>query len=100
MNEHNLGDVLDEAKGVVTGERQDQYGKPEDSFATIAGYWNVYLNAIHALTPGGPGLTALDADHMLTLMKIARMTGGKNKRDNYVDLAGYATIAGDVLFQD
>lgn len=28
MTTHNLGDLLDEAKQIITGERQDAYGAP------------------------------------------------------------------------
>lgn len=82
----NLGDCLDEAKACICGERQDQYGAPEDSFKLIAGYWSAYL---------GRDLSALDVAHMMTLFKVARMSGQGFKRDNYVDACGYMAIAAD-----
>ena len=84
----NLGSLLDEAKQTITGERQDQYGAPEDSFARIAGYWSIYL---------GRQVSALDVAHLMALMKLARAQGQGFRRDNYVDLAGYAAIAADRL---
>jgi len=69
---------LSEADHIINGERQDQYGKPEDSFEIIAGFWRVYLRGRFIAEPG---LTALDVAHMMTLFKIARMLGQKPKRD-------------------
>ena len=83
-----LGSLLDEAKRTITGERQDQYGAPEDSFGLIARYWTIYLGA-----PVSPR----DVAHLMALMKLARAQGQGFKRDNYVDLAGYAAIAADRL---
>ena len=83
-----LGSLLDEAKRTITGERQDQYGAPEDSFSSIAAYWTTYL---------GRPVSALDVAHLMALMKLARAQGQGFKRDTYVDLAGYAAIAADRL---
>lgn len=83
-----LGSLLDEAKRTITGERQDQYGAPEDSFSRIAAYWTTYL---------GRPVSALDVAHLMALMKLARAQGQGFRRDNYVDLAGYAAIAADRL---
>jgi len=86
---HTLGDCLDEAKKTICGERQDVYGSPEDSFTLIANYWNSYLAAKDGM------LSALDVAHMMILFKMARVQGQAPCRDNYVDIAGYASIAAD-----
>lgn len=82
--------LFDEAFKTINGERQDAYGNPEDTFGIIAGFWQTYLQ--------GRGMavevSSLDVAHMMCLLKIARETGGKGKRDNVVDLLGYAAIAG------
>lgn len=88
--------LMDEAFKTINGERQDAYGNPEDTFGIIAGFWEVYLR--------GRGLSvslcSLDVAHMMCLLKIARETGGKGKRDNIVDLLGYAAIAGCIAGYD
>ena len=48
------GAVLDEAKAVINGERQNQYGNPEDSFRLIAAFWSSYLG-IAVSPPAGGG---------------------------------------------
>lgn len=87
------GSVLLEALDVINGERQDQYGNPEDSFTLIADYWSTYLQSINIDIT----LTARDATHMMMLFKIARMSGQKASRDNYRDVCGYAGIAADMV---
>jgi len=104
----HLGMCLDQAKQVICGERQDTYGSPEDSFALIAQYWNIYLNEVQKtlLTKNGfdfrdyklvPMLEAKDVAHMMILFKMARVQGQRPSRDNYVDIAGYVSIAADRL---
>ena len=91
----HLGDCLDEAKKTICGERQDVYGSPEDSFQIIAEYWSTYLR--HEYNSDHHHLRAKDVAHMMILFKMARVQGQAPKRDNYVDLCGYAAIAADRL---
>lgn len=82
-------EILETATKMVCGERQDDYGSVEDNFETIAKLWNIYLN-------GKKGIKAEDVGIMMALLKIARISSGKNKEDNYIDLAGYAACAGEI----
>lgn len=100
-----LGCSLEEAKQIITGERQDSYGNPEDSFLLIARYWNTYIakKVQDELTARGlqgnyiADLDAKDVAHMMILFKIARCQGQSPKRGNYIDIQGYAAIAADRL---
>lgn len=76
--------ILDEAKKTITKYRQDQHGNPEDNFAMIADLWRTYT---------GFKVTPEDVSVMMCLLKIARMSTGSGKTDNYVDLCGYAALA-------
>lgn len=38
----NRSETLDKAKACVCGQRENEYGSPEDNFAAIAGFWSVY----------------------------------------------------------
>lgn len=94
--EHNSrGTILLEAHRIINGERQQQYGSPEDSHAVIASMWNGYLDAREDARCGR-GLDASDVAHMMVLFKLARQINGAGKRDNYVDAAGYLGIASDI----
>lgn len=90
--------VLEEADKIINGERQDAYGAPEDNFRTIADFWTVYLRDIGVLA-NARTLYPIDVAHMMTLLKIARTSGQKPVRDNYVDAIGYLAIAADRLLR-
>ena len=80
--------ILEEADKTINGERQDQYGSPEDSFKLIGDYWTTYL---------GVKVSTSDVAKMMTLFKIARMAGQKQSRDNWRDAIGYLAIDADRL---
>ena len=95
-NQHPRGSILRLAIETINGERQDTYGNPEDSFATIAYYWNTYLDSI-GVDIDICSLSGKDVAIMMSLFKIARMSGQKYTRDNFVDAAGYLGIADDMI---
>ena len=102
-------EILEAAKACVCGGREQDYGQPENNFETIGLLWSVYLNAAH------PGIlelktenfsnnkvefenffTKTDVAMMMALLKIARISAGAGS-DSFVDLAGYAACAGEML---
>lgn len=87
------GKILVEALQTINGERQDQYGDPEDSFNGIAMQWSRYLFSKY---PDMTELDAADVAHMMILFKLERELN-KPKRDNLLDLCGYAAIKADIL---
>lgn len=92
----NRSQILDQAKKCVCGEREQDYGSPENNFRTIAELWNTYLKAIGVLDPDGGRVAPKDVAAMLTLLKIARISSGHAKEDNWVDIAGYAACGGEL----
>jgi len=80
-------ELLDQAKACVVGDREQDYGSPEQNFSRIAEFWATYLD-YH--------VTAKDVAAMLALLKIARIASGHAKADNWVDLAGYAACGGEI----
>lgn len=85
-------DILEEAIKQVTGHREEDYGKVEDNFKTIADFWTIYLNdKLSCLSE----ITSKDVAVMMSLLKIARIKSD-TKSDSYVDLAGYAACAGEI----
>lgn len=86
----NRKECLDAAAACVLTDRNQSYGSPEDSFSTIAGFWNVYLNT------RADKLSSADVAALLALMKIARLarTAGAHA-DSWVDLAGYAACGAE-----
>lgn len=53
-------EILDAAKACVCGEREQDYGTPEDSFGLIGQLWTVYMGTL---------FTAKDVAMMLALLK-------------------------------
>jgi len=90
-------DTLKRADEIINGERQDSYGSPEDSFHLIGQYWSTYIDNIKRDATGWLQVTASDVAVMMTLFKIARMSGQKWHPDNAVDACGYLAILNDRL---
>lgn len=88
-------EILAAAERCVCGDREQDYGSPENNFQIIANLWSDYLN-------GGAGdeayylIDSKDVAAMLALLKIARIAFGHAKEDNWVDLAGYAACGGEI----
>ncbi len=80
-------ELLDAAKRCVCGDREQDYGSPENNFRVIANLWTAYL---------GYEVAATDVAAMLALLKIARIASGHAKDDNWIDLAGYAACGGEI----
>lgn len=90
-------EILKAANKCVCGEREQDYGSPENNFDTIGTLWSTYIRAAYPeLNVAINHITGKDVACMMGLLKIARIaTGGKNI-DNWIDLAGYAACGGEV----
>jgi len=87
--------VLDEAKRITASGRQEDYGHPSEDFARTARMWNGILAG---KLREGAEVSAMDIPLCMIAVKLARQAH-RHKRDNLVDIAGYARtaamIAGD-----
>lgn len=83
----NRAEILDTAKKMVTGQREQDYGTPEANFGIIGKLWTDYL---------GHMVTAEDVANMMILFKVARNRTGRGKADSWVDIAGYAACGGEI----
>lgn len=76
--------ILEEAQRLVYGQRGDDYGHPLDDFSKTAGAINsMFRDKIMV------DFTAEDIGLIMVLVKLSRQVN-KPKRDNLVDIAGYA----------
>ena len=90
-------EILAAAQKCVCGDREQDYGSPENNFDTIARLWAAYIHALRVAQGGGEFyLMPKDVAAMLALLKIARIASGNAKDDNWVDLAGYAACGGEI----
>ena len=88
-------DILHAAEKCVCGQREQDYGTPEDNFETIAGLWETYLSRACVDEAGGVYIDATDVAMMMALLKIARIAAGGGKADSWIDLAGYAACGAE-----
>lgn len=85
--------ILLQAARCVCGDRDQDYGSPENSLSAIASLWANYINAKYGVSAP---LSGVDASAMMVLFKIARVATGHGKADNWVDAAGYAACGGEI----
>lgn len=88
-------DILHAAEKCVCGQRETDYGTPEDNFETIAKLWETYLRRACVDEAGGVYIDANDVAMMMALLKIARIAAGDGKADSWIDLAGYAACGAE-----
>lgn len=86
-------DVLDEAKRLISGDRNASYGPPTQDFRRTADV----LSALgyRRTEYGGDGtryvsLVPSDVAILVSAVKLSRLMHSRGKRDNWTDLAGYA----------
>ena len=84
--------ILETAMEVTSGDRRRDYDKASSNHERIAAGWNWYIAA--RKDPSAP-LSALDAAHLMIVLKLARACYTPTK-DTYVDIAGYAKCASQI----
>ena len=85
--------VLSEAEKCVCGQREQDYGTPEDSFKKIGTFWTAYLNC-------AVKIDAEDVAAMMALLKIARISENPQHMDSWVDGCGYFACGGEIAGED
>lgn len=75
-------EALREAAKIISGDRDKQYGGPEDNFTRIATVWSVLF---------GRTFTAEDVAMAMVGVKLARFASDAGfQPDTWIDIAGYA----------
>lgn len=99
-------EILTEADNAINGDRNVDYGDPTADFARTARYWNEHLCGIFERYAHKYDLTEEFVEHvkdylvgqisaedvaiMMMLLKVSRLSWSPDKRDHWVDAAGYA----------
>jgi hypothetical protein len=81
--------LLDEAKRITTRDRQGDYGHPSQDFTRTALLWTGILAG---RLREGQFVSPMDVPLCMIAVKLARQAH-RHKRDNLVDIAGYARTA-------
>ena len=89
-------EILAAAEACVCGQREEDYGSPEDNFRTIAELWQAYIKARCVGAGVHVEVLAEDVACMMALLKIGRIAGGRGTNDCWIDLAGYAACGGEI----
>ena len=89
-------EILAAAEACVCGQREEDYGSPEDNFRTIAEFWQTYIKARCVSAGGSVDMLPEDVSCMMILLKIARIAGGSGTKDCWIDAAGYAACGGEI----
>ena len=82
--------ILEQAKELVGGDRQEDYGDKLTNHENIAALWSIFLRKT---------ITPHDVAMCMALVKVARLMHA-HKTDSYIDLAAYAAIAGELNERD
>ena len=97
----DLPGILEEAKGLVHGERQSDYGHPADDFGRVARLLSAAgfrrLHVVHTADLHEfkhRELEQTDIPIIQICVKLSRLTQTPDHRDSMVDIAGYAETWG------
>lgn len=87
-------EILQKTEEAVV-ERGVCYGESGESLRDVADYWRLYISKVMARNnPRGFSMGPYDVAMMLLLMKVARSQTSPDHKDNHIDMAGYAALAG------
>jgi|TARA_R110001632_G_scaffold35369_1_gene89256 hypothetical protein len=87
-------EILVKANRLISKTRNETHGDAFKNHAEIAEFWNTFLDS--KLRPMA-NITAQDVAIMMILLKVSRSTQGeKFNIDNFIDMVGYAAIAGEI----
>jgi len=88
--------VIDEAKKLITGDRNRSYGSPTQNFRNTADLWTVQFR--HKLKDGESFSSSDVASAMIHLKQARRIAG--DKEDNWTDTIGYAACGAECDAED
>ncbi|MFR5026446.1 MAG: DUF6378 domain-containing protein [Evtepia gabavorous] len=89
-------EILAAAEKCVCGDREQDYGIPENSFRLIAEFWHTYLSAKCVAAGVHVQLEPEDVAAMMALLKIARASVTPEHIDSWIDGAGYMACGGEL----
>ena len=75
--------ILDEARAIIYGDREQTHGEPGKNLAAIASMWSPIF---------GTTVTPQQVCLAMIALKVARAVNSPEYRDNYVDIAGYSAL--------
>lgn len=80
-------EIVDKVRDIVSIDRENTHGDKKVNHDNIAKMWSAYLDR---------EITGLDVALMMVLLKTARTKTGAYNPDDFIDMAGYSVIAGEL----
>jgi len=97
--EYEREQVLREAMTLIVGDRNVDYGDPYEDFSLTASLWQSYITRI-VERRDGLVIEPHDVAIMMALLKVSRLSWTPNKKDHWVDIAGYIGCGWDCVTRD
>ena len=79
--------ILEEANSLISKDRHNDHGPADKSFERIAKFWSLLLD-----TPVNPHQVA----QCMIALKLSRINHSSVNNDNWIDIAGYAALGGEI----
>jgi len=77
--------------GDTVGNRGESYGDAKENFERVCKLWQVVL---------GVDISAAQFAQMMICLKVARLNATPGHTDSWIDIAGYAALAAEVVDDD
>jgi hypothetical protein len=87
--------ALEEAKQLITGDRNNQYGPPTQDFKRTADMANAFGFSVN-----GEPLQAHHVAIFMMMLKTSRLAWSPQKRDSWIDAAGYSGCGYECAVED
>jgi hypothetical protein len=84
-------EILTIAGKYIAEDRAITHGDARTNLTTIAALWQTYLDTRHP-SP----LTPADVAVLMVLLKVARQSTNPEHLDNYLDIVGWGSLAGEM----
>lgn len=81
-------DLLEKTKEIITKDRNNSYGEPDQDFKRIAELWSTFLG-----TKIEPHQVAV----CMILLKASRLSWNETHEDSWLDIAGYAACGFETM---
>jgi hypothetical protein len=91
-------EIATKAAGLVGGDRKEAYGDVVDGLQKIATMMNAVLS-VAGKSPAKP-IEPRDVAMLMVAMKAARVYTGPFRADSFIDVAGWASVAGEAASRE
>lgn len=92
MSVPDRDEILDAAKALISGDRQQTYGDASEDFTRTGRMWAAVL--------GLAEVTPVQVALCMALVKVGRLCETPTHQDSWVDICGYTALGGEIATAD